>query len=67
MVQPPVRAVSVLAFFVVWALWCFVVIVVLVPFLEQHLRLNRAVTAWFLSLLPAAAVVIRSAIRLQKP
>jgi hypothetical protein len=66
MVQPRIRPVWVFAFAGVWALWCYLALVVLVPVLERHLHLHRALTAWFLCLLPGAAAVIGSAIRLQK-
>ena len=66
MVQRGIRPLWVFAFLVLWAMWCYLVLVVLVPALERHLHLHRVLTAWLLCVLPGAAGVIGSVIRLHK-
>lgn len=66
MMQARPKPAFILGFLLAWTLWSLLVITVLVPFLERHLRLHRAVTAWALCALPGVAVVIRSVIRPQK-
>jgi hypothetical protein len=66
MARPRLKPLFILGFLFAWALWSLFVITDLVPFLERHMHLHPAVTAWALCSLPGIAAVIWLVIWLQK-